>query len=344
MLSKNILLLSDYKGFFGSKQYSPVYRGGMDVEKIVSNFTDKGFAASVLPFSKVVPEEIGKETAFILYTSAEDYDSMYKSFIEDVIYDLEQRGLNVIPSYACLKAHNNKVAMELLRARANFPEIQTIRSRVFGTLEELKQAAGELEYPVVVKTHAGAMSRGVAKADNAEELIRQAAKFSRSFILWHDLKELLRKVKYRDCYTKESFHRSKFVVQNLIEGLRNDWKVLVYGKRCFALRRDNRDNDFRASGSGKFHFSKDLPLGMLDFAHAVCKHFNVPHISLDIGFDGAKFHLIEFQFINFGTTTIEKAPHHFINLPSGWDLIESKTDLELVYTESILDFNSLSNQ
>ncbi|NCC74445.1 MAG: hypothetical protein EOM06_13770 [Sphingobacteriia bacterium] len=344
MQTKNILILTDYKGFFGSKQYSPVYRGGMDLNKIVSFFKANGIDARIVSLSEIDPERLGIDQPFVIYTSSEDHDARYKSYIEDIIFDLEQRGLVAIPSYTFLKAHNNKVAMEMLRARTNFPEIQTIRSRAFGTLEELKQASGELEYPVVVKTHAGAMSRGVAKADNAEELISQAAKFSRSYSLQHDLKELLRKVKYRDSYTKESFHRSKFVVQNLIEGLKNDWKVLVYGKRCFALRRDNRDNDFRASGSGKFHFSKDLPAGMLDFALSIRKHFNVPHISLDIGFDGVRFHLIEFQFINFGTTTIEKSPFYFSNTTSGWEIIEFKSDLELVYAESILDFISLNNQ
>lgn len=337
-----IIILYDYKGFFGSKQYSPLYRGGMDLNKIVSFFMANGTDARIVSFSEFHPDSLGTDQPFVLYTSSEDHDARYKSYVEDIIFDLEQRGLVAIPSYPFLKAHNNKVAMELLRARSNFSEIQTIRSRIFGTLEELKQAAGELEYPVVVKTHAGAMSRGVAKADNADELIRQAAKFSRSFSFRHDLKELLRKVKYRDSYTKESFHRSKFVVQNLIEGLKNDWKVLVYGERCYALRRDNRDNDFRASGSGKFHFSKDLPAGMLDFALSIHKHFNVPHISLDIGFDGKRFHLIEFQFVYFGTTTLEKSPRYYQLVDGGWVMVEEKSDLEQVYVESIVDF--LKNQ
>jgi hypothetical protein len=182
------------------------------------------------------------------------------------------------------------------------------------------------------------MSRGVSKADNAEGLIRQAAKFSRSFSFRHNLKELLRKLKYRDKYIKESFYRSKFIVQNLIQGLKNDWKVLVYGNRCYALRRDNRDNDFRASGSGKFHFSKDLPAGMLDFAFSVRKHFNVPHISLDIGFDGKRFHLIEFQFLYFGTTTLEKALFYFKFENNKWEIVESKSNLEEVFVQSIVEF------
>lgn len=337
---KSILILTDYKSFFGTKQNSPIYRGGMDLNKIVSFFNKNGINARIVSFTEFDPENLGSDKPFVLYTSSEDHDGRYKSFIEDIIFDLEQRRLNVIPTYACLKAHNNKVAMELMRIRSDFDEIKTIRSRVFGTLEEIRKACKELEYPVVVKTHAGAMSRGVAKASNPEELIRHAARFSKSFNFRHDLKELLRKVKYRNTYVRESFYRSKFIIQNLIEGLQGDWKVLVYGNRCFALRRDNRDNDFRASGSGKFIFSKDLPVGMLDFALSVCRYFKVPHISLDIGFDGNRFHLIEFQFINFGTTTIEKAPHYFIKSNSNWNTIDAKSDLELVYAKSILEFIS----
>lgn len=338
MRSKDILILTDYKGYFGSKQITPIYRGGLDVEKLVSNFSNHGFKVKLVGFTEIDICEVMALRPVILYTSSEDQHGRYKSFIEDVIYDLEQRGIEVIPSYSCLIAHNNKVAMELLRSRSNLQEIKTIHSKIFGTLEELKQGATELEYPVVVKTHAGAMSRGVAKADNKKELIKKAAKFSKSYSLRHDLKELLRKVKYRSRYVQESCYRTKFIVQNLIKGLDNDWKVLVYGNRCYALRRDNRENDFRASGSGKFIFSKDIPSGMLDFALKIRKHFNVPHISLDIAFDGIRFHLIEFQFIYFGTTTIEKSPHYFELLDGEWQVIKGKSNLEETYVDSIINY------
>ncbi len=332
------IILTDYKGFFGSKQLSSIYRGGMDVNKIVSIFKKNGYNAKTLAFSQFSVKSIELEKTFILYTSSEDSNEKYKSFIEDIIFDVEQRGLHVIPSYAYLRAHNNKVAMELLRERSVFPEIQTIYSKVLGTFEELKQSANTFSYPVVIKTFSGAMSRGVTKADDPAELIKRVAKLSRTFQLRHDLKELLRKVKYRDKYVRESFHRSKFIVQNLIEGLKNDWKVLVYGNTCYVLRRDNRANDFRASGSGKFFFTKSLPEGMLDFALRIRRHFNVPHISLDIGFDGTRFHLIEFQFIYFGTTTIEKSTHCYELVNQEWQLSEKIADLEQVYVQSIIDF------
>jgi len=182
------------------------------------------------------------------------------------------------------------------------------------------------------------MSRGVSKAETLAELIRNAKAISSSKDFWHDLKEKLREIKYFKKFARESFYREKFIVQNLVEGLSNDWKVLVYGNRCYALYRGVRDGDFRASGSGKFIFKDDLPSGMLDFAFEIKNYFDVPHISLDIGFDGKNFHLIEFQFIYFGTTTIEKAPFYFEKQSNEWVLCHSSSDLEVEYVKSIVEY------
>jgi glutathione synthase/RimK-type ligase-like ATP-grasp enzyme len=335
---KSILLLTDYKGFFGSKQKTKIYRAGMDVPKLIDLFKEKGYHAEAIRIADLDMKDVIINNPIIIYTSSEDKNGFYKSFIEDVIYNLEENEIVVMPRFSCLKSHNNKVAMELLRERSGYKPIQTIKSKIFGTIEELKKNADSFIFPVVIKTASGAMSKGVARADNPEELIRKAKIISKSKDFWHNTKELLRLLKYRNKYIRESFHRNKFIVQNLIPNLNNDWKVLVYGSRCYALYRGNRDNDFRASGSGKFEFRKNIPEGMLDFAMQVKNHFNVPHISLDIGFDGNIFHLIEFQFINFGTTTIEKSPFYFELIDNIWEIKETKSDLEEVYVNSVTDF------
>jgi len=299
-------------------------------------FIDHGYTLNTLRFSEINIDELRLKNPVILYTSSEDNHCLYKSFIEDIIFNLESIGLQIIPSFSMLKAHNNKVAMEMLRDRSELDSIKTIKSHFFGTLQELISESGRLSYPVVIKPASGAMSRGVAKANNPDELIMYAKKVSRSFNLKHDVKDLLRKLKYGTRYHKESFFRSKFIVQNFIPGLENDWKVLVYGNKCFVLYRGNRERDFRASGSGKFIFRKDLPDGLLDFAFEIKNHFKVPNISLDIGFDGKKFHLIEFQFLYFGTTTIEKSPFYFEKYDNSWLLNKGKCELEKVYVDSIV--------
>ena len=337
-MGKDIIILSDYKGFFGSKQRYSIYRGGMDVNRMAQLFKYKGFDCEVKQISKISVDGLINRKPIILYTSSEDNHGLYKSFIEDVVYFLEYQGVTVIPKYAFLLAHNNKVAMELLRSNSGFTPIKSINTRMFGTLEELKLVANEFTFPVIIKPDAGAMGRGVKRADNPKELVEKAKSISSSFSMRHDMKEFLRKIKYRKMYKRESFYRSKFIVQNMIHGLQNDWKVLVYGDICYVLYRGNRKNDFRASGSGKFHFTKELPPGLLDYAYSVKQHFNLPQISLDIGFDGNDFHLLEFQAIYFGTTTIEKSPHLFKKTKKGWEIIDKQSDLEEVYVESMGDF------
>ncbi|MBN1183509.1 MAG: hypothetical protein JXB49_14565 [Bacteroidales bacterium] len=338
---KEIVILTDYKNHFGSKQFSSRYRGGMDIGKLISLFTLAGYKANAIPISSLNSEKKDKDNTIFLYTSSEDHQALYKTYIEDIVYNLEQSGFIIIPSYSFLKAHNNKVSMELLRDRSKLDSIKTIRSYTYGTIEELKDSIKQItSYPVIVKSSAGAMSRGVTKADNEHELIEKATRLSRSFNLKHDIKEQLRKLKYRSNYSKESCYRSKFVVQNFIENLNNDWKVLVYGNTSYILYRGNRKDDFRASGSGNFIFRKDIPDGILDFAYSIKEYFNVPQISLDIGFDGNQFHLIEFQFLYFGTTTLEKSSFFFERQLDQWILREKKSDIEATYVKSMIDFIS----
>ena len=335
---KELIILLDYKGFFGSKQKAKYYRGGMDIEKLEQLFNRQGYHVSFFKISEVNLENYDIQNTVVLYTSNEDVFGYYKSYIEDVIFNIEKKGFQVLPTYAYLKAHNNKVAMELLRERSNLLSIQTIKTKTFGTFEEVISRIDEIQFPVVIKPSSGAMSNGVSKAENKRELIKNAKKTAKSFNFIQDIKEFIRIIKHGSHYKKESFFRSKFIIQNLIEGLNNDWKVLVFGNKCYALYRGNRDNDFRASGSGKFFFKQDLPEGMLDFALSIRKHFNVPHISLDIGFDGHNFHLIEFQFLYFGTTTLEKSTFYFEKINNIWQLVMEKSDLEETYVNSIVDF------
>jgi len=335
---KKIKIIIDYKGFFGSKQKSLIYRGGMDLGHLVRLFNYKGFDVEILNFSDIDFVKIKQESPFVIYTSSEDFGGFYKSFIEDIILSLEDAGLTCLPSYNYLRAHNNKVYMELLRRSRNFEELSSISSRVFGSFEELKNTTQEFKFPVVIKPASGAMSRGVSIAYNYDELLKKTQKISSTRNIIFDLKDRLRKLKYGDRYVPESLNRSKFIVQNFIPNLNNDWKVLVYGNKLFILYRGNRENDFRASGSGKFIFRKDIPEGILDYAYSIMKKFDVPNISLDIGFDGKQFHTLEFQFLYFGTTTLEKSPFYFEKNGNSWDIVDKSLCLEEVYVESIVHY------
>ena len=66
--------------------------------------------------------------------------------------------------------------------------------------------------------------------------------------------------------------KKKIIIQDYISGLDGDYKVLIYDKKYYVLRRYNCKNDFRASGSGIFVFEENIPRAVLDFAEKV---FNI---------------------------------------------------------------------
>ena len=152
-----------------------------------------------------------------------------------------------------------------------------------------------------------------------------------------EFKDRLRVLKHKG-YSKESLHRHKFVVQNFVPNLDNDWKVLVFGEKYYILYRKNRENDFRASGSGNFIFKEEVPSGIFEFAQKIFNDFNVPNLSLDIGFDGKEFCLIEFQAIQFGSTTLQKSPFYFKKENSNWVIHKEKSILEKEYADSVVKF------
>ncbi len=331
---KKIYLLTDYKGFFGSKHNAVPYRSGMDRELLQKYFEEKGYTAIFLPFCDVKPANADFKGQYVLYTSSEDKDYHYKSYIEDICYALQLQGAVVIPEYKYLRANNNKVFMEILRDMCGLRSVENFSARHFGSLEELKDRIQSITGKQVIKASGGAMSENVYLAGDHKELLAKAKKVSRSRNLFSEIWDLGRSIKRRG-YIRESKHRRKFIVQPFVPNLPADWKILIFGKKFYLLNRKTRKNDFRASGSGRFSFSENLPDGMLDFAEEFFDYLNVPKLSLDVAFDGNQFYLIEFQAVYFGTTTIDESPFYFTRENSQWICCKQSSVLEEEYVESI---------
>ncbi len=332
-----IYLLTDYKGHFGEKRYSVPYRSGMDLSALKRYFAKAGFDLQVLGFSDVDLRTGTYSGQYVLYTSSPDAGGLYRSYIEDVCLALSIGHATLIPEYKYLRAYDNKVLMEMLRDLSGLESIKTLASQHYGTLEELKGARGRYARPSVIKRAEGAQGTHVRLARNAHQLLRWAARMSRSRSMLRDLKDFGRAFRHRG-YTRESRNRRKFIVQTFIEGLSNDWKILVFGEKYYVLHRDVRTGDFRASGSGRFEFKQQLPDGMLEFASTVFQSFSVPTISMDVAFDGRQFHLIEFQCVHFGSTAIEKAPFYYVKQNSAWTIQRHASILEREYVNSIVTY------
>jgi glutathione synthase/RimK-type ligase-like ATP-grasp enzyme len=317
----------------------------MDKALLKELFYNSGFDSEFIPFHKVKSGDEDWKGMNVLYTSSEDKGLVYKQYIEDIVLALSQCGANVIPKFQFIRANNNKVFMEMLRDSLPDGLRGNISSRHFGCLEELSSAMHEITYPVVIKGHSGASGRNVYLARDYDELKKIICnKIAFKDSLWFKTKEYLRQIKYKG-YKRESFYRGKFILQQFIPGLENDWKVYYFGGKAFVFKRPVfPEREFRASGGGyenyKYGVEADLPPGLLDFGWKIFKQFGVPHASLDIAWDSSGFYLLEFQCIYFGTAGILKqfSSNYFLREGEGWTARNNEGNIEKVYSESIIWF------
>jgi glutathione synthase/RimK-type ligase-like ATP-grasp enzyme len=332
-----IYALIDYNGNFESKFNSIPYRSGMDKKLLKEHFKAFGFEVVFIEFSEVINyENAFWENKLIIYTSSEDTGYYYKSFIEDVVYYLELSKAKVIPSYKYLKANNNKVFMELLRFQMD-NNYNNFQSRVFGALEVAEKNSNMFKYPIVYKEAAGAKSNGVGLINSQKELKKKLKKASGTANLFRDFWEFGRSIKYNG-YKKESKYLKKFILQNFIEGFEGDYKILIFSNKIFVLKRGAKQGDFRASGSGLRSFVKELPEGLLQFTYDFYRQLDVPNASIDVAYNGKEFYVVEFQCVFFGSFTLTYSDFYWQRNGLKFELIEMKSELEEVYTNSIINY------
>jgi len=337
-MKSRLFLVYDYVQKFASKWSAKPYRSGMDKSELSKQFRKKGFEPIFASYPEITKQSLNSND-FVLYTSSEDHDLYYKSYIEDIIFGLELNSINVMPSYKFLRAHHNKVFMEILRNTYLSDVSPEMNSIPFGTLEELIKYKELISgYPLVIKASAGATGKLVSKANNFSELVKIAKKFSATPNHKSDLWDIGRKFKHKD-YKIRSRHRKKFVVQNFIPGLPKDFKILIFNNKYYVIERQNRPNDFRASGSGIISYPETIPEGLLQFSKNIYKRFSLPFISLDIACKKSKFILLEFQAINFGTHALDTSPYFYEN-KHGNEFTKhyQKSILEHVFVEAVYEF------
>jgi glutathione synthase/RimK-type ligase-like ATP-grasp enzyme len=337
-----IICLTDYKNHFGSKWMASPYRSGLDKDYLKRLFLEAGHEVNYLNMSQVNWNDPAWKNQIVLYTSSEEYGLHYKAFIEDVVFSLKELGAILLPDPIFLRANNNKVFMEILRKTKLPAELQSIEGMIFGSYDELGEAiiSNRITYPCVIKTAAGAMSRGVFLVNNEGELRNKARQLSHTGSLSVRTKEFIRKYKHKG-YKPESCFQQKFIIQPFIKGLTNDWKVLVYDEKYFILRRNIKENDFRASGSGyNYKSGKEagFPEQMLDYIRHFYQSLNVPSLSIDFAYDGEKGYVFEFQAIHFGTSTHFKSKEYYEYSAGKWEIKENNLDQEQVYVHSIVSY------
>lgn len=331
-----IFLFTDYRGQFYS---STKYRGAaVDLERLKNYFAKHNFELTVLPFSKIDFRTQNYKNAWVLYQSSEDPKLFYRSYVDDIVLGLYIQGARLIPNLPQFRAHHNKHFLEILRDLHTLSDIKNLEAKGYGTYEDYLKDINNFDGKAfVLKASNSSKSRGVFLLDNHSKKIKLPKIISRTFSL-QNLRYFIERLKTGNKPLRISNHRNKFVLQQYVDGLQGDYRVIVYGEKFYVLYRGNRTDDFRASGSMKFNYDVELPEGLLDYAKKVRESFDVPYIALDIGVKGNKFFLFEFQFLSFGQYTLEKSSFYYHFRDRKWQKQFEKPNLEREIATSVSEY------
>lgn len=169
----------------------------------------------------------------------------------------DQHRLPVWPGRVLRETFENKIAQAYLLDALDVPHPRTW---VFWSEADARKALEDLPLPLVTKLSRGVRGEGVAivrTRDEARLLIRQMFSFglgsmefmrggkARRFGKYTPILEALRRGRF-----KGNHERGYAFFQEFIAGNAFDTRVVIQGDRAWASRRLNREDDFRASGSG----------------------------------------------------------------------------------------------
>jgi glutathione synthase/RimK-type ligase-like ATP-grasp enzyme len=353
-MKRLIILTDEQSDFLVSAPDLKNYRS-MDTDKLRNLFVSRNYTVDIFRFSDLnLAQDL--RGVYILYQSSEGPGSFYKRYIEDLIYFLEKSGAKVMPRYEYLKAHHDKMFMELLRNGFKDNSLKTITTRYFGSWVDAQNK--DFMYPVVIKKISSAGGVGVSLAVDKEDYNRKSRGAGKIIFgsgmteicknyFKNIIKEILKKIyPERSAYLNYDTTplSTPIIVQSFVEGLLGDSKILVFGNKYYTLYRKNRENDFRASGSGRLFEVPDAELeGLLNFARKLRDEIDFPILGIDIGFDGKAYHLLEFQMVHLGPVCMQRSKYWYEYNEGKWGRFEGIPDLEVEFVRSIDEYICISD-
>lgn len=295
---KNVYFATLPNGYFGSAVNS---WNTLNVEKLAVPFLEEGFNINYISITDISNINFDNDD-ILIYTSF--FQEEIRSYLKDVLFYVKDKCL-IVPPYDILLAHENKGFQEIVRREKN---INTLGSAYLFDVDQL-----ECKFPYVFKTVDGSGSKGVELVNNVKD-IKNIRKNYFNISPPRKIKNIIRLYQLpSENYKLYQYYYKpfkRFITQDFIENLTCDYRVLVIGDRFYAMRRDVRDGDFRASGSKKFHYD-EVPCEVLDYAKKVFEKLNSPYISMDLVYKEKDVYLIEYQGTNFGSSVLRNSQGYY---------------------------------
>jgi glutathione synthase/RimK-type ligase-like ATP-grasp enzyme len=224
---------------------------------------------------------------------------------KSLLFSLEQSGMKIFPDFNTAWHFDDKVGQKYLLESL---QVDLVKTWVFYDIQSALKWIHETTFPKVFKLRGGAGSQNVQlvhSKSKAQKLVKKA--FGKGFPAydgWESLKERFRKWRLGKANFKEVIKgivrlvkppRYALVMGNEINYLYfqefipnndSDTRIIVIDGKAFGIKRMNRENDFRASGSGFILYEKEhLDEAFVKEAFEIHKKLNAQCIAYDFVYD-----------------------------------------------------------
>jgi glutathione synthase/RimK-type ligase-like ATP-grasp enzyme len=236
---------------------------------------------------------------------------------KEKVYVLEKHcGKLVVPNVDSMWHFESKVAQSHLFAAEDIP---TPATTVTFSWQDAEQALAASRFPLVFKKGEGAASTNVRLVKSRRAAMRLWAKAFSSQIYraarlqgrrWHHI--ALHSF-WKQWFWEWFGHRLRgsesvgyLYWQEFLDANAADLRITVIGDRyAYGFWRNNRPNDFRASGSGRIDFERAIPADCVRACMAISRRLNFDSMAYDILFKDGQFVIGE---ISYGY--VDWAPQH----------------------------------
>lgn len=238
---------------------------------------------------------------------------------------LEQgQGLPVFPDVNTIWHFEDKIAQYYLLSAMGIPQPRT---RVLWHYGEALKYCDSADLPFVLKLAHGFQSANVRLVKSRAEAKAWANELfgpglttlnvspaQRATRYGRRMRAALRLLLGRRARGGADFSHSYMYVQEFLPDNEFDIRVTVIGNRAFGFLRFNRDDDFRASGSGRIDWdSKEVPQEAVRLAFEIARRLKTQSVAIDVLRRGAELVVGEISYTG-ASWAIAECPGHWRRL------------------------------
>lgn len=238
-------------------------------------------------------------------------------FAKGLMYAVQNMGIKTFPDFNTLWHFDDKIVQKYLFEGL---AINLVPTYIFYDKNSALEWINSVEYPKVFKLSKGSGSKGVSLCRDRKEAVKLANKaFGKGFKTitpYFLFKERIRKYKLgKDTLTgvmkgfvrlfigteyinKSGLEKNYIYFQDFIPKNAYDIRIIIIGNKAFGIKRMNRENDFRASGSGNIIYDPlQIDLNVVRLSFEINKKLKMQCAALDFVYDeGGNALVVEVSF------------------------------------------------